>query len=274
MQISPLITIVIPTYNSEKCIEACINSVVSQTYNNIELLIVDGLSTDDTINVVNSYMAKYHYIRVISERDKGIYDAMNKGVELARGEWIYFLGSDDSFFDNKVLEDVAIRLINSDIDVLYGDVFVTDWNKTYDGEFTFHKIQSLNICHQSIFCRKNVIESFGFFNLKYKSLADYDFNLKWFFSSKIKNMYFDRIITRYSMGGFSEAFYDEAFYRDKEIKLFKVGFTKLSAFDLKELSFLIAGKKRDNHNYFQFIYFQFIYYFFRVIDLMQRKLYN
>src|SRR5215216_6167566 len=118
----PLLSIIIPTYNSEKTLSCCLQSVLNQTFKDFEILIIDGLSSDNTINVIKGY--NNSKIRVYSEKDKGIYDAMNKGIEKSAGEWLYFLGSDDQFFNEYVLE--AIFQGNKDIlkhsDYVYGNV--------------------------------------------------------------------------------------------------------------------------------------------------------
>ena len=102
----PKISIITPTLNAGKTLEACILSVVNQTYLNKEYLIIDGLSTDGTPGMVKKYADIYPYIKWISEKDAGIYEAMNKGIDLSSGEWIYFLGADDRFYSDRVLDDI------------------------------------------------------------------------------------------------------------------------------------------------------------------------
>ena len=116
----PKISIITPTYNSEKSIESCILSVANQTYKNIEHLIIDGQSSDNTLGIVKNYAERFSHLRVISERDNGIYDAMNKGIDLAQGEWIYFLGSDDIFYDEHVLEDLFSKEDLGNCDLFMG----------------------------------------------------------------------------------------------------------------------------------------------------------
>ncbi len=100
----PLVSIIIPTYNSAKTLSKCLDSLVNQTFQNFEVIILDGKSSDDTVSISLRYTDIFKNIRLISERDKGIYHAMNKGIEMAKGEWLYFLGSDDYILENSTLE--------------------------------------------------------------------------------------------------------------------------------------------------------------------------
>src|SRR5690606_10153742 len=106
MEHQPLISIIIPTYNSAKTLRQALTSVVGQTYKKIEVLIIDGCSNDDTLVIVQSYAAEDSRLKWVTEPDNGIYDAMNKGIQLAKGEWLYFLGSDDKLHDEYVLEKI------------------------------------------------------------------------------------------------------------------------------------------------------------------------
>ena len=99
-----LITIIIPTYNCEKTIGDALDSILGQSIKEVEVLIVDGLSTDRTLEIVAQYQTKHANIVLHSEKDEGIYDAMNKGIGLAKGDWLYFMGSDDTLFENTTLE--------------------------------------------------------------------------------------------------------------------------------------------------------------------------
>jgi len=118
----PFLSIITPTYNSADVLEACILSVAQQTYTNKEHLIIDNLSTDETLEIISKYSTVYPHLKVISEKDSGIYDAMNKAIERSSGEWLYFLGSDDTFFDNDVLSDIFGSDISAHNDIMYGNV--------------------------------------------------------------------------------------------------------------------------------------------------------
>lgn len=226
---NPYFTIIIPTFNVESTIEISLKSILKQSFIDFEIVVIDGLSEDDTLIILESYSSKYSNIRVISERDNGIYDAMNKGIDLAKGEWLYFMGADDSFYKENVLQKIYENTFNKKNDVIYGNVFSNALGGIYDGKFSYSKITKINICHQALFFNKRVFKVIGNFDLRYKVLADWDHNLKWFFSSKIENIYIDLIIANYGEGGFSSKNEDILFNRDKPKKIFLLGLGKLDS---------------------------------------------
>jgi len=188
MKKKPSITVITVCYNSEKTIKETIESVINQTYSNIEYILIDGNSTDNTVKILESYEeeAKEKEIsyKWISEPDKGIYDAMNKGIDIASGNWIYFLGSDDIFIDRFVVERVSKKFHNRNT-IYYGDVYRPKLNRLYAGEFSKLKLSKQNICHQSIFYPSGELKKIKY-NLDYSILADYDLNLKLFKKNKFE----------------------------------------------------------------------------------------
>lgn len=190
------ITIITPTYNSEKTIERTIKSILSQSYNNIEHIIVDGKSTDKTIDIVKKYQEIYP-IKLFSEIDKGIYDAMNKGIELSTGEIINILNSDDVYDNDQVLKMVvSVFKDNKRIDAVYGDIkyFSNDTNKNTRvwraGNYNEKKLNNgWIIPHPALFVKKSVYEKYGKFNLKFTIAADYEFILRILKIHKIKCIY-------------------------------------------------------------------------------------
>jgi glycosyltransferase involved in cell wall biosynthesis len=193
------LSIIIPTYNSESVLQRALNSIVGQTFTDWEVLVMDGASSDDTLKVAQSYNDRR--IRIYSEPDKGIYDAMNKGIKKAQGEWLYFLGSDDWLLNNDVLHQVFNMYIEC-YDVVYGDVEALQLYSQNRGEWTLKTID-YNRCHQGIFYRKTIFHSLGYYNLEYPVLADYDLNLKWFFSKRTISHYIPITIAHYTDNGFS-----------------------------------------------------------------------
>lgn len=244
----PKITIITPTFNSEKDLEACILSVANQTYENKEHLIIDGLSSDGTLAIAKKYADEYSHIKWISEKDEGIYDAMNNGIDMATGEWIYFLGSDDIFYNGNVLEKVFENEENLIQDVLYGNVLWGDTGKIYDGKFSLLKLMQKNICHQAIFFKKSVFEKLGKFETKYKVLADWFLNIKWMNDESIKNKYINVVIAKYNTNGYSSKLSDERFKFDVEsgdiLKYFPVEYSE-NYKTLKRNSDEIDNKKNE-----------------------------
>lgn len=212
----PLFSIIIPTFNAAITINAAIESILDQTLKNFEILIIDGLSQDNTIDLVNGF--EDERIRLYVEKDNGVYDAMNKGIAKARGEWIYFLGSDDSFYSDEVLDGIYKTIINSKANVIYGNVIIigsTTWAKdgdVYDGPFSTEKILQKNICHQAIFYKKSLLDQIGNYNLKYTVCADWDYNLR---AWAITNFQFtNQIIAEFNVGGISSTKDDVDFRND------------------------------------------------------------
>jgi glycosyltransferase involved in cell wall biosynthesis len=202
-----LLSVIIPTYNSEATIERCLHSLISQTDRNFEICIIDGASSDLTIAKVCSFRSYFDRIRIVSETDKGTYDAMNKGIDLANGEWIYFLGSDDEIHDENVFADIFKINPGKNCGIVYGNVRIdgdTPWAKDgqiYDGEFSIEQLLDRNICHQAIFYRTKMFEKLGNYNLRYPVCADWELNLRFF--PKTKSKYLDRIVSNFYGGGIS-----------------------------------------------------------------------
>jgi glycosyltransferase involved in cell wall biosynthesis len=198
-------SIIIPTYNSAPTIQRSIKSILNQTFEDFEILIMDGKSSDETIEIVKSF--KDQRIRFFSEKDKGVYDAMNNGITQCCGEWLYFLGSDDALFNPDVLKIVSNVIDKAEVDVVYGNVkFVNDdnqsiRNKIYDGKFNSGKLFIQNICHQAIFYKKAFVNRIGYYDLNYPILADYDFNLKAWKKGIFK--FIDLIVAEFALGGLS-----------------------------------------------------------------------
>lgn len=170
-----MISIIIATFNSEKVLRSALDSIVSQSYQDWECIIVDGASKDSTIKIVEGYENKDSRFRHISEPDKGIYDAFNKGWKMAKGDWIYYLGSDDTLCPDALATFSKVTNLK-DYDVVYGDVYAISANgkKREVHSNDYHMIWYRFFgSHQSVFMKRSIIESLGGFNLKYKVKADF-----------------------------------------------------------------------------------------------------
>jgi glycosyltransferase involved in cell wall biosynthesis len=215
----PLISIIIPTFNSGKTIAFSLESIKKQTFRDFEVLVMDAASTDNTLEVAKSFQ-KDIPLNIYSAPDKGIYDAMNKGIAKAKGEWLYFLGSDDELYEASTLEKVASWL-HDKFEVVYGNVFSDRFGGVYAGAFSQKKIYNQNICHQSVFFRRSVFGKTGLFDLRFERWADYDHNFKWFLPpGVIKHTFVDLIIAKYADGGFSSQSEDLVFLKVKNWKYY------------------------------------------------------
>lgn len=173
MSLNPVFSVVTVTYNAVTTLEETIISVIYQRDVTIEYIIIDGGSTDGTLDLIYKYQDKIAF--VVSEPDNGIYDAMNKALDIANGDFVIFLGADDHFISHSTLSDIKKYLID-DNSVYYGNVFRNTRNDIYKGKFDCFKISLVNICHQSIFYPRNIYKKYRY-DLQYKIYADYYYNL-------------------------------------------------------------------------------------------------
>lgn len=199
---SPKISVITVTYNCEDTIEYTLLSLKQQLYKDYELIIVDGGSTDSTLKIIHEFDDIVNVM--ISEKDNGIYDAMNKGIKMSKGEFIFFLNAGDILYDNNVLVKVSESMDNG-YDIIYGDaIFIKD-NKKYYKSFTskpdlkFFSVDT--ICHQSVFIRSSLFQEIGFFNTREVIMADYEFLLKAFLSNNNTFKHIDYYIIYYNLDG-------------------------------------------------------------------------
>lgn len=206
----PKVTIITASYNSAKTIRDTLETVASQDYPDIEHIIVDGLSSDDTLKIVNEFP---HISRVISEKDAGIYDAMNKGIQFSAGDIIGILNSDDFYVSTGVISKVVERMISEETEALYGDLvyihpeqinrIVRTWvaGKYHPEKFLYGWMPP----HPTFFVRRKVYDSLGTFNINLKSAADYELMLRFLFKEKITVSYLPEVLVKMRAGGMSNA---------------------------------------------------------------------
>jgi len=205
----PSITIIVATYNAERTLQRCIDAVSSQRYKKKELIIIDGGSTDGTVSIIKRNRSKIAFW--ISEKDRGVYDAWNKGVERASGDWIYFLGSDDVFYDDTVLERAAESLVESypEFRIVYGNVVLVNSAGeevlSVGGEWEtlrrkFFDVMSLP--HQGVFHHRQFFIDNGTFDSSFSIAGDYDLLLKELSHRSAKYMH-GMIVARMETGGLS-----------------------------------------------------------------------
>ncbi len=177
---NPTFSIITVVYNDVKNIEETIKSVINQTYKNFEYIIIDGNSDDGTVEKIKKYEKEIDYW--ISEKDKGIYDAMNKGIKKSKGELLFFLNSNDFFYNKDVLKNIEKKYLeNNKPDILYGRMFFkyNDPLKEDGVPPQIHPKKRLpngySIYHQATFVKKDIFNKIGFFDIMYKVAGDYDF---------------------------------------------------------------------------------------------------
>jgi glycosyltransferase involved in cell wall biosynthesis len=219
------VSIITVCYNSAKTIEDTIKSVIKQTYDNVEYIIVDGLSTDNTLEIANKY--KEQITTIISEKDNGLYDAINKGIDIATGDIIANLNSDDFYIDKNVITDVVAKMVEEKTDTLYTDLYYVEADNTdkvtrywKSGEYkkgNFYK--GWMPPHPTFFVKKSVYNKYGVFNLKLKSAADYEIMLRFIHKYECTVSYLSRVTVRMRVGGVSNSSLANRIKANREDKL-------------------------------------------------------
>lgn len=234
-------SIITVCFNSSTYIEKAIQSVLNQTYQNVEYVVVDGASTDGTVEIINRYADDIDAF--ISESDTGLYNAMNKGIAKATGDILFFLNSDDQFCDENVIADVAEDFVEKpDLEIVYGNVLMDSarglsrWVQMQ--EITRKKLAGITINHQSIFTRKEIFEMTNGFSEKYKVVSDYDWLMK-LVHSDIKFRHIDRDIVIFSVTGLSHT----SEWEDERIIAMKSYYSDLEIFMWRRLPRIIRLRK-------------------------------
>ncbi|ORV16695.1 glycosyltransferase family 2 protein [Mycobacterium celatum] len=198
---APMFSIIVPTLNASATLHTCLDSVICQTCSDFELVLVDGGSTDETIDIANGFATHLGTRLVIhSGPDQGVYDAMNRGVGMATGAWLLFLGADDALHEADTLARVAGFIDeHQPSDLVYGDVIIRSTWSRWGGAFDLDRLLfETNICHQSIFYRRNLFDGIGPYNLRYPVWADWDFNIRCFSNPALVTRYMDIVIAHYN----------------------------------------------------------------------------
>lgn len=205
------LSIITATWNSDKTLRNTIDSVLKQSYRNIEYIIIDGLSKDNTINIIKEYEPLFEgRLKWVSEKDKGIYDAMNKGIRMATGDVVGILNSDDFFTSNDIIEKVVEEFTN-DIDAVYGDIhFVNPDNlqkcvRYYSSKIFKRSLMRMGFipAHPSFYCRKRCFDKFGYYKTDYKIGADFDLLLRFIYINHIRIKYLPIDMVTMRTGGVS-----------------------------------------------------------------------
>ncbi len=201
----PLITVITVVFNGEKYLEETIQSVINQTYPNIEYIIIDGGSTDGTIDIIKKYENYIDYW--VSENDNGIYDAMNKGLKLALGEFVGILNADD-YYEEDAIENLLSLLLNSKKDYVIANVRIIEKNSIIKPIYPLKKnkiYQEMPYPHISALIPKKIYKKVGLFNTKYKKAADFDMAIRIHLYG-FESCYLDKIVGNIHIGGTSDSY--------------------------------------------------------------------
>lgn len=245
------ISIITVCFNSSKTIPDTIESVLKQTYTDIEYILVDGNSRDNTMEIIKKYEADFFNkgmnYRYISEKDNGIYDAINKGIKMATGDIIGILNSDDYYYDNNVICDIVKKFDNKSIDCVYGNIIYVDPNKNnkisrrWESE-DFKKglfEKSWTPAHPTFYCKKELYENYGFYRTDFKIAADVELMYRFLEKHCLKSLYIERYMVIMRQGGVSNSGIMSTITITKEMKI-------------------AINENGGNFNIFKYLFFKFL----------------
>lgn len=200
------ISVITVCYNEAATIEKTLESIFNQTYQNIEFIVIDGGSTDGTLDIIEKYKDKIAYF--VSEPDEGIYNAMNKGIKASSGEVLYFLNANDTLYSDDVLETVVSVFEKENYDFVYGDLCFIEPDKknkikTQNKNLKDTIIQTKAVWHPASFYKKSLFDRFGIYDENFFIAADHDFNMKILTNRKTKIFYLNKTIARFDKTGIS-----------------------------------------------------------------------
>lgn len=243
----PLISIITVVFNGEKHLEETIRSVLSQSYDNIEYIVIDGGSIDGTLDIIKKYEDKIDYW--VSEKDSGIYDAMNKGIDVASGEWLNFMNGGDEFYDNQVIENIFKNCSYKDEYVIHGKVALM-----YKNDLITYYGNTKIIPHQGAFFKTQIMKSLKF-NTVYKIFADGECLSRMQKLEKYKSKFIDMVIANFELGGIGNnpKYFFKRFKEDIKIKKDRQENISFKWFILKILNLLgfLFYKFFGEHNYYK-----------------------
>jgi glycosyltransferase involved in cell wall biosynthesis len=201
------ISVITVVYNAQDTIARCIESVIGQKYPDIEYIVIDGGSTDNTLQIINRYRSSINLF--VSEQDKGIYDAMNKGIKMASGQILGTLNADDRLADEDVLSAVYQVFTESNADAVYGNLIYVHpdgkikrkWNSKQCGANSFNR--GFMPPHPTFYCKRELFAKFGFYSLEYGSAADYELMVRFMHRHKINKRYLNKVMVVMQDGGVS-----------------------------------------------------------------------
>lgn len=221
------VSIITACYNREKTIQTAIESVISQSYNNIEYIIIDGSSKDRSVEIINRYIDKIDCF--VSEKDTGIYNALNKGIKNSTGEIIGLLHSDDFFYSNDTIRKIVDVFENTDADIVYANGMYVDENdisvvkriykaRKFNEKYLFFGWIPL---HTTIFVKKEVFDKYGLYLENYKIASDYEISLRWFKNNRLKKVFLNDWVVKMRLGGKSTDFKQQKLKSQEDLEIIK-----------------------------------------------------
>jgi len=196
----PKLSIITVNLNNTKGLQKTIESVAKQTFTDYEYIIIDGGSTDGSVDIIKKHADKITYW--VSEPDRGIYDAMNKAIKVAKGEWVYFLNSGDGLVNRSVLDFFLNNILIVE-DFVYGNILLDDYILKYPEKLTFFFFYTNTICHQAIFIKRKLFDNFGMYNNALTIVADWEFYLRTIIDKKSTYKYINKTLCKYDLNGMS-----------------------------------------------------------------------
>jgi glycosyltransferase involved in cell wall biosynthesis len=204
------ISLITACYNAEAHIGRCIESVIAQNYSNLEYIVIDGGSTDQTLSVIKRY--ENYITKIVSEPDKGVYDAMNKGILLATGDVVGTLNSDDFFAADDVLTTIGEVFSQSDAQIIFGDLDYVNFNETIIRKWRTKKyIKGIYNWgwmppHPTFYCKRLLFDEFGLYKLDYGTAADYELMLRFMHKTNLNTFYINNVLVKMQCGGMSNKY--------------------------------------------------------------------
>ena len=253
----PLVSIITVVYNNSKHIRAAIESILSQDYSKIEHIVIDGGSTDGTIEIIEEYGDKFSVF--LSEPDEGIYDALNKGIVRANGDYLGILHSDDIFCDDKVVSDIIQKLRDTETELCFSDLVIVDEVSGKVMRYVmahYFRQWMLRIGffppHPTIFLKRSIFDEFGLYSKNYKIAGDFDFLIRVFYGRKINWTYMNRITVKMRSGGKSNSGLSNKILIAKEIhkslnmnNIFTLYFFQVGRYLIRLMELLIKPAKKS-----------------------------
>lgn len=208
----PLISVILAVRDAASTVGRTLDSILAQTYPAVELVVVDGGSSDGTLDAIGRLGDRV--AQLITGPDEGVYDAYNKGIAVAGGDWLYFIGAGDTLAHDSVFVDLLTPEPRGKL--VYGNVRWGSTGKVYDGRFSRLKLCRRNICHQAVLYNRELFALLGGYDTRYPLVADWDFNLRCFGSRSSDPEYRDIVVARFELGGLSGSGDDHPFAADRD----------------------------------------------------------